>query len=294
MIKSVLKCVVLFFCCSFSLLGEAFPESPFWQLMKQDHSPEHQTARHSKGWRLFERLFTNYENQKDLLLKDAIPRIPHKIHLIWLGTPIPDFSRKMVESWKKTHPDWEVKLWTDADLPSFGLKNRAAYEKSNNWGEKSDIFRYEILYRYGGLYADAADFECLRRFDELHATCDFYTGIAYGRWPMVYNGLIGCRPHHPIMKRCVNSIKVGNGDQSRWRIVNATGPYFLTKCFMRSLADTTLKKRHGVVVAFPTFFFYPFPETFHALYSNTDDIKNEFAYPGAFAIHYWKSSWNVN
>lgn len=292
--RIILQCVILFLFCANALFSVSLPETGFWDLMKRDNSKEHQQAIHSKGWILFKTLFYKYQKNKEALLKTHTTRIPHKIHLIWLGTPMPEFSRKMVETWKKIHPDWEVLLWTDADLPSFGLKNSAAYEKSTNWGEKSDIFRYEILYRYGGLYVDAADFECIRRFDELHDTCDFYVGIAYGKRSIVYNGLIGCRPHHPIMKRCINSIKIGNGDNSRWRIVKATGPLFLTKCMKASLADSTIKKKQGIVVPFPTIVFYPFPDVAHTQYSNIDNVKKEFLCPEAFAIHYWKSSWDIH
>lgn len=261
----------------------------FWTMMKKDTSPQHQKRISSKGWNLLARSYSNYLAHKDGLLKENRTRIPHKIHLIWLGTPMPDFSRQMVESWKAIHPDWEVKLWTDADIPSFKMKNQAAFDASNNWGEKSDMFRYEILDREGGVYADAADFECLRRFDDLHATCDFFAGIAYGKWSRVYNGLIGCRPNHPVMKRCIASIKVGNGDQSRFRIVQATGPLLLSKCLKKHLSSRSV--RGDISVAFPTVFFYPFPEPLRKQFSSIDLVKKQFAYSEAYAIHYWSSSW---
>ena len=196
----------------------------------------------------------------------------------------------MVESWRSIHPDWEVKLWTDADVPSFKLKNQAAFDASNNWGEKADIFRYEILLREGGLYADAADFECLRRFDDLHATCDFFAGIAYGKNSYVYNGLIGCRPNHPVMKRCIASIKASNGDQCRRRIVTETGPLLLSKCLKQYLAAHPSKD--DISVAFPTVIFYPFPVTLRNAFTSIDTVKQQFAYPEAFAIHYWSSTWD--
>ena len=261
----------------------------FWRLMKKDGSKEHQKKISSKGWRLLEASYAQYLAHKDVLLRTPRERIPHKIHLIWLGTPMPDFCKQMVTSWKTIHPDWEVKLWTDADVPSFKLKNQAAFDASNNWGEKSDIFRYEILLREGGLYADSADFECLRRFDDLHATCDFFAGIAYGRNSYIYNGLIGCRPNHPIMKRCVDSIKVGAGDQSRSRIVHETGPLLLSLCLKRHLESS--RSESDISVAFPTVVFYPFPERLRKAYPSIKLVKRQYAYPEAFAIHYWSSSW---
>jgi mannosyltransferase OCH1-like enzyme len=43
---------------------------------------------------------------------------------------------------------------------------QAAFDRASNFGEKSDIWRYEILFRLGGVYVDT-DFECVRPFDSL-------------------------------------------------------------------------------------------------------------------------------
>ena len=40
------------------------------------------------------------------------------------------------------------------------MKNNFAFSQASNWGMKSDIFRYEILMKYGGVYIDT-DYECL-------------------------------------------------------------------------------------------------------------------------------------
>lgn len=45
-----------------------------------------------------------------------------------------------------------------------------AFDAAKNYGEKSDILRYEILFVYGGVYADV-DVECLQPFDALAEVC---------------------------------------------------------------------------------------------------------------------------
>lgn len=35
-------------------------------------------------------------------------------------------------------------MWTDSDVETFGLENREAYDAAGNFGEKSDILRYEV------------------------------------------------------------------------------------------------------------------------------------------------------
>ncbi len=96
------------------------------------------------------------------------PIIPKIIHQIWVGpNKPPAIFEKSQESIRRLHPDWEYKLWTDEDVASFGLHNQDLYDQCDNYGEKADIFRYEILHRYGGMYLDV-DFICLKPLDVLH------------------------------------------------------------------------------------------------------------------------------
>ncbi len=47
--------------------------------------------------------------------------------------------------------EWNVQL--------LYLQKHGAYDQADNYGFKSDIARYEILYRFGGVYVDT-DYEC--------------------------------------------------------------------------------------------------------------------------------------
>ncbi|CAN0057513.1 unnamed protein product, partial [Phaeothamnion confervicola] len=94
---------------------------------------------------------------------------------VWLGSNLPERFQVLRESWMRCMPAWEVRLWSDADVAALGLENQAAFDAAPNWGEKSDICRYEILWRLGGFYADV-DFICLRSFEALHSEADFCAG----------------------------------------------------------------------------------------------------------------------
>ncbi|GAI63343.1 unnamed protein product, partial [marine sediment metagenome] len=116
-------------------------------------------------WLGIKKLYNTYAIQ-DLRYAHA-PRIPKIIHQIWLGSPFPEKYAYFQSTWQLHHPDWEYKLWTEKEIEEFGLTNKAAYDESTNYGQKSDIARYEILYRIGGLYVDT-DFECFNNFDLFH------------------------------------------------------------------------------------------------------------------------------
>ena len=122
------------------------------------------------------------------------------------------------------HPDWVFKFWTDRDrqppcrgmqvyfVQTFPFKFlKKQYEESRNWGEKSDILRYEILYQQGGVYSDH-DANALRSFDSLHRGFDFYCCLEAphpsfaGRNITTGIGLIGSKPNHPAIGAVIQKI----------------------------------------------------------------------------------------
>ncbi len=167
-----------------------------------------------------------YEKNKHYLSALAPhQKIPKIIHFIWLGPkPFPPESVENVRSWIAYHPDWKVKFWTDRERPvpcssmervlvdtfSFQFLEKCFHE-SQNYGEKSDILRFEILYKEGGVYADH-DANCLIPFANLHAGFDFYCGLETPHPSFVGlnitsgNGLLGARPHHPVIKKVIELI----------------------------------------------------------------------------------------
>lgn len=237
----------------------------------------------AKSWNAVRNLFNFYINKN--LEVSKIPRIPKIIHWIWLGSPLPERCAKLQKSWKTMHPDWVFKLWTDKDVKDFKLQNQEFYDRATNWGEKSDIFRYEILYRHGGLYIDT-DFECIKPFDILHHTCDFYTGIGYLYDVYLYNGLIGTVPGHPIIKACIDNMNPIGAPNDYDAIQYRTGPGHFTNNFFR-----TLPHCHGSkVVAFPVTCFYPIPNNQKDTIKSPLDVE-KWIMPESFCIHYWACSW---
>ena len=254
--------------------------------MKYTEETYEQLIRHSYGYSFNEQsqggcpvVRALYE--KNYLNSDGERKIPKKIHQIWLGSPFPDKYRKFSESWRKFHPNWEYKLWTDSDVEGFGMKNIALFRTAQNKGHKSDIFRYEILNRFGGLYIDT-DFECLRSFDDL-CYLDFFTGIAYDAKMGLYNGLIATIPHHPIIENCANSFTDTYNGHIWQVIMDLTGPYYFTRCFLKNV-----NRESSGVVAFPTDFFYPLPNNERYLTNPYSKIK-----PCSYAIHHWDVTWLI-
>lgn len=236
-------------------------------------------------------------------------RIPQIIHIMWLGGKLPAEYASYVASWKRYHPDWTILFWTDnslnydqgqqviktfdqletvlksahplslvIDTAQLAFENRTFYDKAINYGEKSDILKWEIVYRFGGVYVDT-DFECLQPLDNYHYTYDFYTGIQPLDTNMVQLGaaLYGAIPHHPILHACVQNIK---NNQHIQQIVVKTGPIHFTKMFLACAGKTGLRD-----VAFPTSYFYP------CSYEQRGMPKEEWCKNESSAVHHWAGSW---
>jgi hypothetical protein len=218
--------------------------------------------------------------QERVVQPNETVRIPKIIHQIWLGSSLPPKCQALQASWLAHHPDWEYRLWTDKDVEEFGLKNKKAYDAALTYGEKSDIARYEILYHLGGLYVDT-DFECVRPFDILHQTCDFYAGLE-GSDCLVGNSLIGSVAGSPILKRCIDTLQCAAPGESGWQYVAArTGPGHITRC-VKGCVD------QGTVI-FPTGYFFPWYPYFGEV--RTAEKALASIRPETFGVHHWHSSW---
>jgi mannosyltransferase OCH1-like enzyme len=130
--------------------------------------------------------------------------IPRIIHHIWIGPdPLPDDHRPWIKSWKRHHPKWEHRLWTEKNLPEDPIRPEIL-ERLRAPVERADILRLEILYRHGGVYLDG-DLECLRPMDEVLEGEDF-VGVCHkpGR---ITNTAIAAVPGHPLLERALGQVR---------------------------------------------------------------------------------------
>jgi mannosyltransferase OCH1-like enzyme len=154
--------------------------------------------------------------------------IPRIIHHIWIGPdPLPDDHRTWIRSWKRHHPGWEHRLWTEENLPTDPIRPEIA-ERLRAPVERADILRLEILFRHGGIYVDG-DLECVRPIDEVLKGEEF-VGVCHkpGR---ITNTAIAAAPGHPLVGRALEQV---NPMDTYWnstsdRLKNVAGPRLLER-----------------------------------------------------------------
>jgi mannosyltransferase OCH1-like enzyme len=82
--------------------------------------------------------------------------IPKKIHYIWLGGKAKPKSFELaLHSWQQYTPEYEILEWNESNITEFALPPRFDLLLSaKKWAFASDILRFHILEKYGGLYFD--------------------------------------------------------------------------------------------------------------------------------------------
>ena len=214
------------------------------------------------------------------------------IHLIWLGSAYPEKYKRLKETWIKYHPDWNIKVWNDEDAESFGLVNKKLYDIIHNYGAKSDIFRYEILHRHGGIYVDT-DFECFSSFDDL-LYLDFFAGTGWNPWPVVFNGIMACTEGNDYLFDIINAIRNKSTTISERfttnDVLNYTGCDFITPIYIDYIKETDDRP-----VLFPNRYFYPIPATIRDRIrvdnEGSKKIINSYIKPNTYCAHLWYCSW---
>lgn len=280
---------------------------------KQDSSPKKEDFNSLMGantsvWKFVEthedyqniRFFKNiYEkNQAFQFQKQENLTIPKVIHFIWIGpNPFPQESIQNVYSWVENHPNWTFKFWSDRKRPlphprmelklisDFQFQTlRDCYNDSDNYAEKSDVLRYELLYQEGGLYVDH-DVKCFKPFTPFHYSLDLYCGLEPPHKPVlsssvsVNNNLIGAVARHPVLKRCIEIV------ESRWTDVGGAYPGTDKDSIVYRVAHRSFSAFEDAVkeaanqegnrdIVFPAAFF--------------NRIDDRFA---LYAHHYYASTW---
>ena len=236
-----------------------------------------------KNWFVLEKLyndnFLNYIGERN-------QKIPKIIHQVWLGSEYPEKYKILNEQWIKIHPDWELKIWTDKDVEVFNMFNIDIFNQVKNFGTKSDIFRYEILYRYGGIYVDT-DFYSVKSFNDL-IYLDFFSGNGHVDKVEIFNGLIGCTKENIIIKKIIDELSKKKINESNYsKIMEFTGSYFFTKIFLDMC-------KNEKCVIFPTTFFYPLPavKSYKMDFNkNLEKYIKGFQREESYCIHLWYQSW---
>jgi len=264
---------------------EGFIPVPFRDSLEANWIPTEENFFQDIGIQIAEKNFEIFcETKSELTL------IPPIIHLIWLGSEPPAQVNLVVESWKKHHPTWEVKLWTEKELETLTWTtphSETVYKQGKNWAEKSDILRLELLYQFGGIYSDT-DVICFKSFDDLISRgTTFFAGLEsnkikrFGR-PLLGSAILGAVKNNYVIKQCMEYTQSAEQAPTiHQHLRSGPGPV-TTACY------EALEAGDKSILILPCSYFYPLPWE-KRLVSPSELIEN--IRPESFAVHLWEGSW---
>lgn len=164
--------------------------------------------------------------------------IPKIIHACWLGkAEMPADQREYVEGWKRLHPDWEIRIWTDETFSEY--YDGSAFVKEalvrKKYGFLSDYFRFTVLYRFGGVYIDT-DVELFKPLDEFLGY-RMFLGFIFD--DSIGTALIGTEPGNPLMLEWLHRLEEDFEKKGTFTISND----WITGYFLEHFPDFRLNGR---------------------------------------------------
>jgi len=213
--------------------------------------------------------------------------IPKIIHYCWFGgNPLPKSALKCINSWKRFLPDYEIKEWNESNFDVNLLPFTQEAYAAKRYAFVSDVARFWILQREGGLYFDT-DVEIVAPMDDIIAQGAFmgietpsHDGIA----PTVNPGLgLGAEADNAVIAAVLNHYQtLHHVDEKGERIpgtVVTTTTEVLTERF--GLKPTNEIQRLKGVTIYPQDYFNPFDDATGVL-SKTKNTRS---------IHWYSKTW---
>ncbi|MGQ9371117.1 glycosyltransferase [Azospirillum sp. ST 5-10] len=222
--------------------------------------------------------------------------IPKIIHHLWKNEAVPDRLALYRDTWRRLHPGWEHRLWTDAELRAFVAREfpdfLPVYDGYAEPIRRADAARYLILKRMGGLYVDL-DFEALKPIDSLldgpslaiglepdsHLALD--KAVRAGMTRILCPSLIASVPGHGFWDHVVGALRRNAGADD---VLDATGPFLLTRAYDSYAAPET-------ITLLPAHAVYPV-DKMACWQGRLFDIRHwERVTRDAYALHHWDATW---
>lgn len=163
---------------------------------------------------------------------------PKIIHQTWKTHDIPEKWKENVASCRQLNPDYEYRIWSDADIVNF-LSNHYPWFLESFYNYKYDIsradaIRYFMMYHYGGVYIDM-DIKCHVPFDQI--TNDFPSSvedILVETYPMGFtNSFLMSKSHTSFQQLMINHLDSSNKSYltPHWTIMKSAGPCFVHRAY---------------------------------------------------------------
>ena len=215
--------------------------------------------------------------------------IPKIIHYCWFGgNPLPRSALKCINSWKKYFPNYEIKEWNEGNFDVNMMEfTHQAYE-AKKYAFVSDVARFWILYKEGGIYFDT-DVEVIKSMDDIVARGAFMGIEDYNflgtPCPQINPGLgMGTEKGNTFVKAMLDHYMTsGFIDKTTGELIGGTIVWHTTKMLLAA----QMSKGRGIQEV-AGFTLYP-PDYFNPLDDATGRLTKT---NNTRSIHWYSKTWN--
>jgi mannosyltransferase OCH1-like enzyme len=181
-----------------------------------------------------------------------INNVPLTIYSTWHSYDVPKNMYNAVQKLLKINPEFEYFLYSEDDCRKFIKFNFeadvvSAFDTLKPLSYKSDLWRYCILYKMGGIYLDIKYYSVIPLINiikknpeifvrDIHMNCNNeFTGI--------YTAFIMSSPKNPIFRACIDDIV----NSCKFKLyksgtLDVTGPCLLGRVILANMKSLKEKK----------------------------------------------------
>jgi mannosyltransferase OCH1-like enzyme len=165
--------------------------------------------------------------------------IPLNIFMTWKTKNLTPEMQTSIDIVKKASPEFNIYIYDNEDCRNFLKKYfikdvLESFDNLKPGAFKADLWRYCVLYYYGGIYQDIKyqpneDFKYISLSDKEYFVKD---RPSYGNG--IYNALLVCKPKNLILYKCIKKI-IKNVKNKFYGCssLQITGPLLITQFFTK-------------------------------------------------------------
>ena len=170
-------------------------------------------------------------------------RIPKQIWQTYKTASLPVSAVPCVRSWKRRNPTWSYRFFDDGELDGYVRANGtaeeyAAFRQLPLGVMKADFWRYFVLLKEGGVYADIDTVASQPVEDWIGNGTALVTGVEDTR-ELFCQWAIAAPPGHPVLRHAIDLILERVNEpvdvRSRGAVHHITGPQLWTDAISRHL-----------------------------------------------------------
>jgi mannosyltransferase OCH1-like enzyme len=160
--------------------------------------------------------------------------IPKQIFQTWYTKKLPKIVQNNINEMMKKNKEYKIYLYDDNDIDKYIKENHSeriynAYCKLNIGAAKADLWRYLILYQFGGIYLDIDSIikvdlnTIIKSNDEFIISREKNKGVLLQWFFMI-------KPQHPVLLKIIEKVVDNIEKEVSKNVIYITGPRVFTEC----------------------------------------------------------------